>query len=317
MASTYSNLKIQLMATGENSTTWGTVTNTNLGTAIEEAITGSADVAFSNANVTLTLTDTNATQAARNLRLNLTGTATSGYNLVVPAIEKVYIVNNGTDGTITVKNSTGTGIAIPAGKTTWVFNDGTNVGNTVTYLASLTTTNLTTTNLTATSLTTTNLNATNFTSSNVAITGGSVSSVNLSSSNVAITGGNVSATNLEATCVLTDTGAIAAASPGFRGLPQNTQTAAYTLALTDAGKHISITTGGVIIPANGSVAFPIGTTIVVFNNSGSSQTVSITTDTLRLAGSTSTGSRTLVGYGLATVVKITSTVWVISGAGVS
>lgn len=140
MTSTYSNLKIQLMATGENTTTWGDVTNVNLGTAIEEAIVGSADVAFSNANVTLTLTDTNSTQAARNMRLNLTGTATSGYNLVVPAIEKPYIINNGTDGTITVKNSTGTGVAVPAGKTMWVYNTGTNVVDAVTHLTSLTTT---------------------------------------------------------------------------------------------------------------------------------------------------------------------------------
>jgi len=138
MASTYSNLKIQLMATGENSATWGNVTNTNLGTALEEAIAGTADVAFSSANVTLTLTDTNATQTARNMRLNLTGTATAGYNLIVPAIEKTYIVNNGTDGTITIKNATGTGIAVPTGKTLWVFNDGTNVKDVVTHLTSLT-----------------------------------------------------------------------------------------------------------------------------------------------------------------------------------
>jgi len=138
MASTYSNLKIQLMTTGENTTTWGNVTNVNLGTAIEEAITGSVDVAFSSANVTLTLTDTNATQSARNLRLNLTGTATAGYNLVVPAIEKAYIINNATDGTVTVKNATGTGIAVPTGKTIWVFNDGTNVKDVVTHLTSLT-----------------------------------------------------------------------------------------------------------------------------------------------------------------------------------
>ena len=138
MASTYSNLKIQLMTTGENSATWGNVTNVNMGTAIEEAIAGSADVAFSSANVTITLTDTNAAQTARNVRLNLTGTATAGYNLVVPAIEKPYIINNGTDGTITVKNATGTGIAVPTGKTMWVFNDGTNVLDVVTHLTSLT-----------------------------------------------------------------------------------------------------------------------------------------------------------------------------------
>lgn len=138
MASTYSNLKIQLMATGENATTWGNVTNINLGTAIEEAITGSADVAFSDANVTLTLTDSNASQTARNLRLNLTGTASAGYNLVVPSIEKVYIVNNGTNGTITVKTSAGTGIAVPSGKTMWVFSDGTNVVDVATHLSSVT-----------------------------------------------------------------------------------------------------------------------------------------------------------------------------------
>jgi hypothetical protein len=95
MASTYSNLKIQLMTTGENSGTWGNVTNVNLGTALEEAIVGSADVTFSSGNVTLTLTDTNSSQAARNLRLNLTGTTGGARDLIVPAIEKVYLVNNG------------------------------------------------------------------------------------------------------------------------------------------------------------------------------------------------------------------------------
>ena len=138
MASTYSALKIQLMATGENSGTWGNVTNVNLGTALEEAIVGSADVTFSSADVTLTLTDSNASQEARNLRLNLTGTISSPQNLVVPAIEKVYIVNNGLTQVVTVKNSTGTGIAVPAGKTMWVYNNGTNVVDAVTHLTSLT-----------------------------------------------------------------------------------------------------------------------------------------------------------------------------------
>ena len=138
MASTYSNLKIQLMTTGENSGTWGNVTNVNLGTALEEAIVGSADVTFSSGSVTLTLTDSNATQTARNMRLNLTGTSGGAQNLIVPAIEKIYVVNNGCADAITVKNSTGTGIAVPAGKTMWVYNNGTNVVDVVTYLSSLT-----------------------------------------------------------------------------------------------------------------------------------------------------------------------------------
>lgn len=103
---------------------------------------------------------------------------------------------------------------------------------------------------------------------------------------------------------------------GYKGLPQNAQTASYTLALSDMGKIITITTGGVIIPANGSVAFPIGSGITIYNDSAVSQNISITTDTLRQAGTANTGTRTLAGYGLATCVKVASTTWVISGSGV-
>ena len=138
MASTYSNLKIQLMATGENSGTWGNVTNVNLGTAIEEAIAGSANVTFSSGNVTLTLTDTNASQTARNMRLNLTGTTGGARDLIVPAIEKMYVVNNGCADAVTVKVSGQTGVAVPAGKTMILFNNGTDVVNAITHLASLT-----------------------------------------------------------------------------------------------------------------------------------------------------------------------------------
>lgn len=135
MASTYSPLKIELIGTGDQSGTWGVTTNTNLGTAIEEAITGSADVTFSSADVTLTLTNTNTTQIARNLRLNLVGTIAAAQNLIVPSIEKQYIVNNTLGYDITVKNSTGTGVAVPAGKSMIVFNTGSNVVEVATALA--------------------------------------------------------------------------------------------------------------------------------------------------------------------------------------
>jgi len=138
MASTWSSLKIQLMGAGDEGGTWGTVTNANLGTVIEEAITGSSNVTFASADVTLTLTDTTASQTARNLRLNLTGTSGGARNLIVPAIEKVYIVNNGVADTVTVKNSTGSGIAVPSGKTMYVFNNGTDVVDAITHLTSLT-----------------------------------------------------------------------------------------------------------------------------------------------------------------------------------
>jgi hypothetical protein len=136
MASTYSALKIELIGTGEQAGTWGTTTNTNLGTAIEEAITGSANVTFAEANVTLTLTDTNASQTARNLRLNLVGTATSQYSLILPAIEKQYIINNTLASTITVRNSTGNGVDVTSNTSTIVFNTGTDVVQAVTPVAS-------------------------------------------------------------------------------------------------------------------------------------------------------------------------------------
>jgi hypothetical protein len=138
MASTYSDLKFELIGTGEQSGTWGTTTNTNLGTAIQEAITGSADVTFASGTVTLTLTNTNASQTARNLRLNLTGTSGGAQDLIVPTIEKFYLVNNGCADAITVKNSTGTGIAVPAGKAMLLFNNATNVVDAVTHMSSLT-----------------------------------------------------------------------------------------------------------------------------------------------------------------------------------
>ena len=139
MPSTYSNLKIQLMATGENNTTWGDVTNLNLGTAIEEAIVGSADVTFSSGNVTLTLTDSNTSQTARNVRLRCTGTTGgSTRNLVVPSIEKPYIIQNDCADSIVVKTAAGTGVTVPAGKTMWVVSDGINVVDVVTHLSGLT-----------------------------------------------------------------------------------------------------------------------------------------------------------------------------------
>ena len=141
MSSTYSDLKIELIATGEQSGSWGTTTNTNLGTAIEEAITGRAEANFaSDADLTLGYTDTNGAQVFRNLILNVTGTISTTRNLIVPTINKVYIVENNTTGSqdIVIKTSGGTGITVPNGSTTVVYADGTNVVSGVDYIDSVT-----------------------------------------------------------------------------------------------------------------------------------------------------------------------------------
>ena len=137
MASTYSDLKIELIGTGEQAGTWGVTTNTNLGTAIEQAIVGKADVTMSSTTVTLTLTDSNALQDARALYLNLSGTPGGAAVLEVPAIEKNYIVKNGSDQQVTIKVSGQTGVAIPTGKTALVYNNGTDVVTAVDYISSL------------------------------------------------------------------------------------------------------------------------------------------------------------------------------------
>lgn len=121
--------------------------------------------------------------------------------------------------------------------------------------------------------------------------------------------------------VLTVVGGVAAWAPP--GIEQNSQSAAYTLVLTDKGKQIlhpsADTTARIFtIPANSSVAFPINTAVTFINqNAAGVITIAITTDTMRLAGSGSTGSRTLAANGIATAVKITSTEWIISGTGLT
>jgi hypothetical protein len=110
---------------------------------------------------------------------------------------------------------------------------------------------------------------------------------------------------------------------GFRTIPQNSQSAAYTLVLADSGKHIlhpsaDTTARTFTIPANGSVAFPIGTAITFINQNGAGViTIAITTDTMRLSPAGTTGSRTLAANGSATAVKVTSTEWIISGSGLT
>jgi hypothetical protein len=207
MASTYSPLKIELIGTGDQAGTWGATTNVNLGTAIEEAITGSANVTFASSNVALALTDTNATQTARNLRLNLTGTVSATQFLFVPAIEKQYIIDNGLTFPITVANgsnsgATGTTITIPAGLSAIVFNDGTNIDNPVSYISSLS--NVTINGGTANALTLTNSTYVSLTSNaavltNVSITSGNINAVSSNAStfsNVTINGGTANGVTL-------------------------------------------------------------------------------------------------------------------------
>jgi hypothetical protein len=116
------------MGSGDQSGTWGTTTNTNLGTLIEAAIAGRAAVSMTDADYTLTTANGTADEA-RNMILNISGALTATRNVICPAVSKLYVVRNATTGgqSIILKTSAGFGVTIGNGSTAIVFCDGTNV----------------------------------------------------------------------------------------------------------------------------------------------------------------------------------------------
>ena len=109
---------------------------------------------------------------------------------------------------------------------------------------------------------------------------------------------------------------------GFRNVPINSQSAAYTAVLADSGKAIfhpstDANARTFTIPANASVAYPIGTVLTFINMTTQVVSIAITTDTMYLAGTGTTGTRSLALYGMASAIKMTSTTWLISGNGLT
>lgn len=302
MASNYSNLKIELMQTGENATTWGDITNTNLGTAIEEAIVGRATANFpTDADFTLLLTDSNSTQAARNFVLNVTSsvnlTTTRNLNVPIPegnvntgGIEKPYIIENNTSGgqSIVVKVIDGTGVTVPNGSRAFVYSNGTNVVAAFDYLPSLTAPTLNSTTATATTVVTNTVNP----------TGG----------NTNMTLGTSGTGNVVAGTTYNDTYGKVRAIP----LSGSAKTTSYTLAVTDVGRYIEIGSGGSITIPN--AVFSAGDVVSAFNNTASSITITCSINTAYLAGiNTDIASITLSSRGLVTILFISGTVAVLSG----
>jgi len=107
---------------------------------------------------------------------------------------------------------------------------------------------------------------------------------------------------------------------GYLTIPQDLQTGNYTITLADAGKHIYYATNAaatITIPNNATTAFTTGTAVTFVNTSNTNVTIAISTDTMYLANSGNTASRTLATYGLATALKVANTTWIISGAGLT
>ena len=110
-------------------------------------------------------------------------------------------------------------------------------------------------------------------------------------------------------------GVVSDSAGSLRNLPQVSKSSAYTLIASDTGKHVSISSGGVTVASG---VFSIGDVVTIYNNSSSSQTITQGTSvTLRQAGTSNTGNRSLALYGVATLMCVASNTFVISGVGLS
>jgi len=352
MATYSTNLAITLPADGEYSGTWGQITNTNLGTLLEQAVSGYVTQGVVSGTDTSITIPNGATGVARNMYLQLTGTGGASTNLIVPANKKLYFIYNATAGQVTVKTAT-PGISVPAGAKMILVSNGTDIVDAVSYFSSLVAGSINSTPIGATTASTgafTTLSATtSLTTTYMVVNGATVpaNGVYLPSAN---TLGFSSNTTSRATVnstgnwnfVAGTTGVTATFNSfsgthsvqigdtantkynaGFLETPVNASTGVtITPVLADSGKTFyftGATAPTATIPANGSVAYPTGTVLTFINDASAavSMTIAITTDTIQLAGTGTTGSRTLARYGIATAVKVTSTKWIINGTGLT
>ena len=141
MSSTYSdNLKIELMGTGDQAGNWGATTNVNLGTLIEQAISGYVTQAITDGADTVITIPNGATGVARNMFIECTGSLSAARNLIVPINKKLYFIYNNTSGgyAVTVKVSGQTGVSVPNGAKVVLVSNGTDIVNATNYMATLT-----------------------------------------------------------------------------------------------------------------------------------------------------------------------------------
>jgi hypothetical protein len=193
MSSTYStNLALELIGTGDQAGNWGSTTNTNLGTLLEQAVSGYVTQGISGSDVTLAMTS-GASATARNMFIQLTGSG--GGNLIVPANKKLYFIYNATSTAVTVKVTGLTGVSVPVGAKVVLVCDGTDIIDATNYSSTLTVGG--------------NLTVTNYTESVVAI--GTVGA----SSTLALTSGTVQTATLTASVPCTFTMPTATAGKSF------------------------------------------------------------------------------------------------------
>ena len=139
MSSTYStNLAIELMGNGDQAGNWGSTTNTNLGTLIEQAISGYVTQAVATGTDTVITIPNGASGVARNMYLELTGTGGASTNLIVPSNKKLYFIYNNSTGAVTVKVGGQTGVSVPVGAKIALVSNGTDIVTAENYMTGAT-----------------------------------------------------------------------------------------------------------------------------------------------------------------------------------
>jgi hypothetical protein len=316
MASTYSQYKIELVGTGEQAGTWGTTTNNNFGSAtpgtyqgFEQAIGGKATIDLSaGGTIALTLTNSNAAQNARALFFDLGGSPSGAVTLQVPAIQKSYIVKNGSGQTVTVEISGGTGVAVPNGSTTVVYADGTNVVTGLNYAPALTLGAALPVASGGTGITSFGTGVATALGQNVTGSGG----IALATSPTFVTPvlGTPTSGALT-TCTADGTNPV-----GFKNIPQSgsAKTTSYTLVTGDVGKFIEVGASGSITIPNST--FAAGDVVSIFNNTSGDIAITCTIAEAYIAGvnADETGNDVdLATRGICTILFISGTLCVISG----
>ena len=316
MASTYStNLALELIGTGDQAGTWGNTTNTNLGTLIEQAISGYVTQAVSTGATTTITIPNGSSGVARNMFIELTGTGGASTVLEVPTNKKLYFIYNNASGAVTVKVTGQTGVSVAAGQKVILVSNGTDVVEATTYLTAVPS-SITVTTLNATSASITTATGTTFSATNM----GSQSTTQFqgASANITtVTGTTAGFTSANITTVTGTTGTFTTSSDAngnLRNIPSAgaAKTSAYTLAITDIGEFVTVGTSGSITVPND--VFAAGNAVSVFNNTTGNVTLTFSITTAYLAGTDADkATMTLATRGIATILFINPSLCVASG----
>jgi hypothetical protein len=325
-------LALELIGTGDQAGTWGNTTNTNLGTLIEQAISGYVTQAVATGTDTTITIPNGATGVARNMFIELTGTGGASTNLIVPANKKLYFIYNNASGAVTVKVAGQTGVSVAVGAKVILVSNGTDVVEATTYLTavpsslSVTTLSASSANITTLSGTTATYTNGSFTSANIttvsgttaSYTNGSFTSANITTlSGTSATYTNGSFTSANITTVTGTSATFTTSSDGvgnLRNIPSagSAKTSSYTLTTSDIGEFVTVGTGGSITVPND--VFAAGNAVSIYNDTTGNVTITCSITTAYIAGTnTDKATMTLATRGLATFLFVNPSLCVASG----